>query len=313
MPDENGRAGPRVDTRSARLAWDGYCADPFVLRTELGYFMYGTDPGRGCDDGRIFPVLSSPDTRSWTNLGGALEVPPGRPAGSSYWAPEVATMDGAYWMYYSSGVADSDHHLRVARADHPAGPFEDCGADLTPHLPFAIDPSPFRDVDGSWWLFFATDEVSGPRPGTAIAVSRLLNPLQLDPAHRVVLRATQDWQRYERNRLIYGAVHDWHTLEGPFVVRRGEIYWLFFSGGNWQEPGYGVAAARAHSPAGPWEIVGDGPSVLSTDVTTGLRGPGHNCVCTTLEGGDLAVFHSWDTSALRRRPYLAAVEWSGSD
>jgi len=303
------RVAPRVVPSTARLAWDGYCADPFLLRTDLGYFMYGTDPRGDRPDGRVFPVLHSPDTLTWKNLGGALEPPLERLPESTFWAPEVAAIDGAYWMYYSAGIGDGDHHLQVARAEHPAGPFQDCGVDLTPNLPFAIDPSPFRDVDGSWWMFFATDYLHGLRPGTVIAVSQMDSPVQLAPGHRVVLTATQDWQRYERDRAMYGSVYDWHTLEGPCVVRRQGSYWLFFSGGNWQRPGYGVAVARATSPSGPWQAVGDGPDVLSTDDAAGLRGPGHNSVCTAPDGTDLVAFHGWDIEAERRRPYLAPLEW----
>jgi len=164
------RVEPRVEPSAARLAWDGYCAGPFVLRTDLGYFMYGTDPRGNCSDGRIFPVLHSTDTLTWTSLGGALEPPSERAPESSFWAPEVAAMGGAYWMYYSTGIGDGGHHLRVASAQHPAGPFRDSGVDLTPDLPFTIDPSPFRDDDGSWRMFFATDDLQTTR--TAIAGRR---------------------------------------------------------------------------------------------------------------------------------------------
>lgn len=309
MPTDSLLVAPRVDPSAARLAWDGYCADPFVLQTDHGYYMYGTDPTGDCSDGRIFPLLHSIDTVHWTSLGGALEPPADRTPASSFWAPEVVAVDGAFWMYYSIGTEDADHHLRVARAEHPAGPFRDCGANLTHDLPFAIDPSPFRDADGNWWMLFATDDLPGPRPGTVIALTRMVKPDELAPNHRVILRATADWQRYQRDRPMYGGIHDWHTLEGPSIVRHLDHYWLLYSGGNWQGAGYGVAAARATSMTGPWEALTEGPNVLSTDTAHGLRGPGHNSVVKAPDGTDLAVFHAWDVDGERRRPYTAPLNW----
>ena len=81
--------------------------------------------------------------------------------GTDYWAPEVVEADGRFWLYYSVGHGDAGHHLRVAVADHPFGPFRDTGVNLTPHEQFAIDPHPFRDDDGTWYLFYARDVLDG--------------------------------------------------------------------------------------------------------------------------------------------------------
>jgi hypothetical protein len=56
---------------------------------------------------------------------------------------------------------------------------------------------------------------------------------------------------YERSREMHGAVYDWHTLEGPSVVRRLGRYWMTYSGGAWTGEGYAVAWAVAESPLGP--------------------------------------------------------------
>ncbi|MFY0577862.1 family 43 glycosylhydrolase [Cystobacter fuscus] len=124
---------------------DAYFADPFVLRVGEGYVAYGT--GRVVD-GRAFEVLISSDLVTWRSVGGALELLPPE-LGGDYWAPEVAEADGRWWMYYSVGHGDVGHHLRVAVADHPTGPFVDQGVNLTPDERFAIDASPFRDEDGT--------------------------------------------------------------------------------------------------------------------------------------------------------------------
>src|SRR6059058_6214064 len=113
--------------------------------------MYGTNP-RILPGGRAFQLLVSDDLVTWEDAGGALVVADQVPPDAEYWAPEVAFVDGCYWMYYSLGRGDADHQIRVARADSATGPFEDTGHVLTADLPFAIDPSPFRDAAGNWWL-----------------------------------------------------------------------------------------------------------------------------------------------------------------
>ena len=299
-----------TETEAAVLqpVWDGYCADPFVLHTADGYVMYGTTP-RAFTDGRVFQTLTSTDRVTWIDAGGALEPPAGAPVGTEYWAPEVVAAQGLYWMYYSAGIGDVGHQLRVAKASDAAGPFWDVGLVLTPDLPFAIDPSPYLDDDGQWWLFFATDHVDSERPGTVVAVARLTDMSSLSDLH-VIVTASADWQRYEADRQIYRKVMDWHTLEGPHCVRREGRLWLFYSGGNWQQSGYGVGLAVADAPLGPWEPVGQGATFLSSG-QRGLRGPGHNSVLT--DGGvDYAVFHAWDAGFTRRRPYIVPIAW-GAD
>jgi hypothetical protein len=110
----------------------GYFADPFVLKTDDGYVAYGTCPERSDEhDDREFLTLTSTDLLTWRSHGGALER--ADPAlGADYWAPEVAYADGRWWMYYSIGHDIVGHHIRVAAADHPLGPFTDLGSTSRP-------------------------------------------------------------------------------------------------------------------------------------------------------------------------------------
>ncbi len=98
--------------------YDGYLADPFVLEFNGKYYAYGTVPTGTC----AIPVLHSTDLVEWTRLGNALE-----PIGQEfecYWAPEVAYNNGTFFMYYSAGgEAGEGHQIRVATADHLAGPY----------------------------------------------------------------------------------------------------------------------------------------------------------------------------------------------
>jgi len=276
--------------------YSSYFADPFVLRTDGGFVAYGTSPQRH-DDGREFPVLTSPDLLTWRAHAGAL-IRPDPALGTDYWAPEVAAADGRWWMYYSVGHDIAGHHLRVAVADDPLGPFSDLGLNLTPDERFAIDPHPFEDEDGRRYLFFAHDVLDAARPGTHLAVATLSDMTRLGPVVEV-LQPAADWQIYQRAREIHGGVYDWHTLEGPSVVRRRGRYWMTYSGGAWTGDGYAVSWAVADSPLGPWvPAPPSAPSLLRT--TAELIGPGHNSLTVDPYGQDVIIFHSWDPTMTRR-------------
>jgi len=283
----------------------GYFADPFVLHTAEGYVAYGTGSRR---DGRYFEVLRSDDLVSWQSVGGALE-PVAAELGGEYWAPEVAESGGRYHLYYSVGHDDRGHQLRVAVADGPFGPFFDVGANLTPDERFAIDPHPFRDDDGRWYLYFARDVLEGERVGTMLAVAPLTDMTALGPI-TPVLTPTADWQLYARGRRMYGQTYDWHTLEGPFVRRHAGRYYLLYSGGSWLETSYAVSWAVADSPLGPWQDPPAGRSQLLQTVPGHVLGPGHNSVTRTPRGHDVLAYHAWDPEKTARRLCIDPLVWT---
>jgi arabinan endo-1,5-alpha-L-arabinosidase len=288
----------------ANPVWDGYFADPFLLRIDGGYLAYGTGARIG---ERPFEVLHSPDLVHWTSIGGALE-PLDEPWAQDYWAPEVAASGGRWFMYYSVGEEDRGHLLRVAVADDPAGPFHDQGTVLTPDERFAIDAHPFRDDDGQWYLYYAHDVLEGDRVGTTVAVDRLLDMTRLEGDPQTLLRASGDWQLFRAGREMYGQVYDWYTLEGPFVRKRGGRYHLLYSGGAWEEPTYGVSYAIADHPLGPFHEPVTGPVVLQT-VPDRVLGPGHCSVVQDADGADWIAYHAWDPGRTRRQMWIDRLVW----
>jgi arabinan endo-1,5-alpha-L-arabinosidase len=286
----------------------GYLADPFLLRTPEGIVAYGT--GRPDDSAATLCTAAvSDDAQTWRPVGTIL-IGPGAEVGTDYWAPEVAFEEGEYWMYYSVGHGIAGHHVRVAHATSPLGPFVDTGVNLTPNDSFAIDAHPFRDEDGSWYLFFARDVLDAERPGTHLAAVRLTSMTSVGAEVTPILAPNADWQIYERDREMYGRRFAWHTLEGPSVILRDGTYYLFFSGGSWEGSGYGVSYATAQHPLGPWTAAaGDNPLVLSTALT-GLTGPGHSSILRGDDGRDLIAYHAWDSGMSKRQMYIDEVSWT---
>src|SRR5690606_30142216 len=125
------------------------------------------------------------------------------------------------------------------------------------------------------------------RVGTGTAVAPLRDDmLGLADEPRTVLRATHDWQVYERNRTIYGKTWDaWHTVEGPFVLHHEGRYYCLYSGGSWRSKDYGVGFGVADHPLGPFtdDWAQHGPTVLR-GIPDKVLGPGHCSVTTAPDG-----------------------------
>ena len=149
------------------------------------------------------------------------------------------------------------------------------------------------------------------RPGTALSVAPMKSMTELAGEHLTVLRATHDWQRFQSDRAMYGGSFDWHTLEGPFVVKRRGRYYCFYSAGRWENDTYGVDFAVADHPLGPWKSEGNesGARVLRT-IPGELIGPGHNSIVTTPDGQDWIVYHAWDARMTARRMFIDQLAWT---
>lgn len=302
--------------------YPGYFADPFVWEHQGVYYAIGTGAAEAAgdvdekSDRRVFPLLKSEDFVNWEFAGNALERPD--PAlGDNFWAPEIAFYKGMFYLYYSVGHEDKRHQLRVATSDRPLGPYQDIGKSLLDlnTCPFAIDPHPFQDDDGQWYLFYARDFLDtdgGVKVGTALMITRMESMTQLAGPGVTVLRARSDWQRFMANRLMYGEIYDWHTLEGPFVRKYEGRYYCFYSGGRWETEDYGVDYGVADNIMGPYSDAGSeaGPRVLKT-VPDYVWGPGHNSIVRGPDGQtDYVVYHAWSPDRSARRICLDQLVWT---
>lgn len=287
-----------------------YFADPFVFKFHDRYYAYGTTSGLGSNEGYQFPVLVSLDLINWEFASWALQPK----SGVEFWAPEVAFHEGSFYLYYSARNADAPHHqLRVAVSDQPSGPFTEEVTLLIPNQPFSIDAHPFRDVDGQWYLFYAQDFLTVDdqyRVGTGIVVDRLINMTTLAGDPQVVLRPFADWHLFKAQRTMYGAVYDWHTVEGPSMLLHNGRYYCLYSGGAWELENYGVSYVVAQHPLGPYELpVVPDAQVLKT-VPGRVIGPGHNSF--TVAPDDEAiwmVYHAWDPERTMRRMCIDPFIW----
>jgi GH43 family beta-xylosidase len=84
---------------------------------------------------------------------------------------------------------------------------------------------------------------------------------------------------------------DWegHLIEGPFVWLQDGRYWLFYAGNDFSTPAYGIGAAVADHPLGPYSKQ-DEPLLRSTREWTA---PGHASVAPGHDGRPQLFFHAF--------------------
>src|SRR4029079_5361048 len=138
--------------------------DAFVLAHGSEFIAYSTN------DGANVPVAVSRNLKTWTVLTDPAD--PKRkydamPRLGSWakegftWAPEVLALNGKYLLYYTASARRENMQcVGVAIASDPKGPFVDSAPGpivCQTKLGGTIDASPFKDADGSLYLYFKND------------------------------------------------------------------------------------------------------------------------------------------------------------
>ncbi len=253
-------------------------ADPHVLKHNGRYYMYPTTDGKG------FDVFVSDDLVRWEQKPKCYTDPRG-----GAWAPDVfhhAKGDGKFYLYYTvsraPGVSGLNKVIGVAVGDGPLGPFVDKGnlADT------AIDAHLFQDDDGALYLYYVS--LAG---GFKIIVQPMADPLTKRGEPKEVIRPTADWERKK------GAV-----TEGPWMLKRQDIYYLMYSGSGADGPDYAIGYATAKSPLGPFTKHPGNPIAKRGH---GVFGPGHHCVVTGPDGRLWMIYHQQNSEQVGWKRFLA--------
>lgn len=286
----------------------GGLADPMVLDDGGTYYAYGT--------GERFPMARSTDLTNWESIAPAMTARPSwvpQSGGWNPWAPSVLHNEPAcpgsacYVMYYTAlntTLEPDVNCIGVAIAASPAGPFTDTGMlDTEPSTRDAagrpigcgddqghsnIDAAPFVDpATGKAYLYLSTGRDPSRAWRRTISVIELTaDRLKAAGPRRPLFTYTQPWEG--------------DVVEGPWMVRRGETYYLFYSGGTFTNATYGLGYAYGASPLGPFvkdvQLLGTIPLVI---------GPGG----ASLIGDDLAVYHARAVPEAARTMRIDPVLW----
>lgn len=279
--------------------------DPYMLQDASGTFwLYGTHNTLASSTDMVnFTSVSAgdinPDFSWWaskntTGTGGRTDI----------WAPSVMFANGKYYQYYSIPIYDTPSNsstnsgaeavIALATSASPNGPWTDagqiiasCGTTAGCTTTFnAIDPAPYIDAAGNWWLTFGSWE-----DGTHV--------LQLDPSTGL---------RLSSNSTLYNIAKRTAGEEGPFIFPytvNGTHYYYYFAPINTCCSGisstYRIIVGRSTSPTGPFldrgglDLMDSGGTILLSSHGV-IYGPGGQSV---VEVGTqpVLVYHYYDGNA----------------
>lgn len=208
-----------------------FTADPAPLVWNDTVFLYTTrDNDNATAHGGFqmtdWMLYTSTDMVNWRDRGivATLKNFTWGPQTNGAWAPQAIQRNGKFYFYaplHGKGIG-------VLVSDTPYGPFKDpLGKALVSADPWTyIDPSPFIDSDGQAYLYFGNPD-----------------------AYYVKLNA--DMISYSGPITKVPKINTYQ--EGPWIYKRGSLYYLAFASTCCPE---GIGYATAPSPTGPWTYKG---------------------------------------------------------
>ncbi len=250
-----------------------YTADPSAHVFEGRLYIYPShdiDSGAPFDDeGGHFGMqdyhvlrMDTPEGEA-TDCGVALHVRDVPWASQQMWAPDAASRDGRYYLYFPAKDAHGMFRIGVAAADRPEGPF-------TPEPEpiegaYSIDPAVFEDDDGTHYLCFggiwggqlqkyrdnrydpAHEEPAGEAPALGPRIGRLDAGMTrlAEPTREIVILD-------EHGQPLRADDHARRFFEGPWLHKYQGRYYLSYSTGDTHLLCY----ATSDSPYGPFTYRG---------------------------------------------------------
>ena len=254
-----------------------YQADPTIFYNNHQYYLYGTN-GSNADSG--FKVFISKDLKNWQakkqENGYALIKGDNTFGTKGFWAPQVFTYLNKYFIAYTA-----NEHIAFAQSDSPRGLFTQKKTEPLDTSIKQIDPFVFFDNDGKIYLFHVRLQ-----NGNRIFANELNSDLTVksNTLTECISGAvnTQPWENTQHT--------NWTVTEGPTVIKRNNLYYLFYSANDFRNPDYAVGYATAKTPLGPWKKYTRNP-IISRQLL-GINGTGHGDIIQNEKGEIDYVFHT---------------------
>ena len=262
-------------------------ADPTVIRTDEGFYLYATQT-----NSYWIPIYFSKDLVNWEFKRSAFRnatkpKPDVLPGGGAFWAPEIRYINGKYMLYFSWAKwgDGSISYTAVATSDSPVGDFlnakpllitDDFGSNCIDQFYYEEDSKKYMFV-GSFNGIYVTELTDD-----GLSVKRGADG-------KPVLK-----------KQVCG-----RAFEGTNIYKKGKYYYLFASinnccPNNGMDSKYKVVVGRSENLLGPyvdrkgkdmldnsWELVleGDGETFFC---------PGHNSIIIPDDAGtDWMIYHSY--------------------
>jgi beta-xylosidase len=225
-----------------------------------------------------------------------FQTPPSWSAGS-YWAPEISADGGRFFVYYTARKKEGPLCVAVADAARPEGPYTDRGA-LVCQEAGSIDAVAVRDENGRRYLVWKEDGNSRKLP----------TPLWAQPLSDDGVRLVGEKTEILRNEAPWEA----HLVEGPYILRRGDWFYLFYSADACcgRRCNYKLGVARSRRLLGPWERFPGNPILAGNEQ---WKCPGHGTIVQDQAGRTYLLYHAYEASTFEfvgRQGLLDEVTWN---
>lgn len=270
--------------------------DPSVIRVGKDFYATATSS----EWSPVFPILHSRDLVNWKVVG---EVFPKRPEWSvgDYWAPEIWQENGKIYIFYVARKAGGSLCIAVATSDKPTGPYTDHGA-LACQEFGSIDAFPIRDENGKFFVVWKEDGNSVNKP----------TPLWAQEFDNVNYKLIGEKKEILRND---PASWEGNLVEGPYIMRRGEYFYMFYSGNACcgRQCNYALGVARSKTLLGEWERDPANPILKGNE---DWKCPGHGTIVTDEAGKTWMMYHAYDpqdTVYVGRQALLDEVKWTADN
>jgi xylan 1,4-beta-xylosidase len=262
-----------IDQPSHRTA-----ADPVIILFKGEYYLFASKAGG---------YWTSEDLKNWD-----LVETPDLPL-ENYAPAAIAINDTVYFMANSHKLADGTYSTQAIykTPDPKSGKWEIAN----PEFPFiASDPAFFQDDDGKLFLYFGLGR-NGPIKGVELDLKNNLNPAG-EVFECLVGNSTEyGWER----RGDYNEQPDPPFIEGAWMTKYQEKYYLQYAAPGTQFKGYADGVYISESPTGPFVYAENNPFSIKPEGF--VNGAGHGCtfqdkygnwwhVATTV----VAVRHHWE-------------------
>ncbi|KAJ5665485.1 Glycoside hydrolase family 43 [Penicillium maclennaniae] len=267
--------------------------DPGLLEYNGTWYAFGTNPHKNDPMSIHIPVATSANFVNWTLHDGwdAMPTIGNWERKINHWAPDVIRRDdGKFVMYYAGETKDfGTHHCigaAVSKGEDPLGPYVPLNESIAcPHkYGGAIDPSPFRDLDGTLYVVYKGD---GNSVGSGGYCGNTRTPRHSVPIMLQELKSDGITRVGEPTIILDIDRTDGPLVEAPDIIRTDNgVYYLFFSSHCFTSLGYNVKYAHATSLKGPYTRA---PRPLLQTGDFHLEAPGGATISTD---GKRMVFHA---------------------
>lgn len=274
-------------------------ADPTIYVDGEKYYLSGTRKSNPLG----FSILESTDLATWHTVhGDSLQMILTKGSGAygekGFWAPQFFKDGDTYYFSYTANEQTS-----LASSGRITGEYTQKNIAPIDGSAKNIDSYIFKDNDGKYYLYHVRFN-----KGNYLWVAEFdIKSGEIDAESLTkCFDVTEPWERTPNYKSA-------PIMEGPTVIKKEGVYYLFYSANHFESIDYSVGYATSKSPYGPWTKSKKNPIIHRSIV--GENGSGHGDLFEGIDGGYYYVYHVHqnDTVVQPRKTRIVSLDFIPND